>query len=280
MVIDFTYTSPQGQTIDLANNSDFILTDIDGLTSATANIAASTMALLDGDIITNAQVQHREIEIYLMFRQGVNIEAAKRTIFKAIKPKQTGVLYYTHQGRSVEIRATVEQIQMPRFVNNVVMQIKFYCAFPFWRDVQWMINNIKRINALHHFKMTVTAANPIVFGVYQGQIMQTIYNSGDVSTGATFEIVAFETVTNPKIERVEDGGAFQIMQTMQAGDVMQINTTRGHKAVTLNGTNIINNVVIGSDWLQLDVGNNTFTLTDDTNAQNVYLQVKYKRSFV
>ncbi|QHJ73612.1 tail protein [Butyrivibrio virus Arian] len=280
MQIKFTYTSPQNDIIDLANNNLFVLKDVDGLTGVNVSISSAEMAIMDGDIETNTKTDPRQIVIYIEFRQGVDIEAAKNKILAVIKPKQTGVLTYTHEGRTVAINATVENISMPRFTAKTVLQIKYHCAYPYWQDAEWIINNIKHVLSMHHFKLVVNAAKPIVFGRVQSQIAQSILNDGDVTTGITFTIIAYGTVINPKIEREEDGAAFRLNQTMNAGDVIEINTTRGKKRVSLNGTNIINKVQGGSNWLQLNIGYNTFTLSDDNNATNVYLQIKYKRSYV
>lgn len=280
MIIDFNYKSPQGDVLDIANNNDFILTNVDGLTVNDNSISAANVAFQDGDTITNVRANPRAIVCYCEFNQGVNVETAKRKIMNVIKPKQTGVLTYTHNKRVLTINATVEKIAMPRFNNKVVMQITFYCSYPFWQDAAFIVSDIKRVIALHHFELIITGNNPLIFGKIGGQTTRTIENNGDVAVGVNIVIVAFGTYTNPRIERTIDGAFFKINATMSAGDVIEINTTRGNKYVRLNGQNIINDVVTGSTWLQLDVGDNELTLSDDNNSGNAYMQIKHKRSFV
>lgn len=280
MIIDFNYKSPQGDVLDIANNSDFILTNIDGLTVNDNSISAATVALLDGDTITNIRANPRPIVIYCRFKQGVNVEKAKRAIMKVIKPKQKGVLIYTYNDKVLTINATVEKIAMPRFNNNVVMQITFYCSYPFWQDAAFIVSDIKRVLPLHHFELIITETKPLIFGKIGAQTTRTIINDGDVSVGINIVIVAFDTYINPRIERTGDGAFFKVYATMNAGDVIEINTTRGNKYVRLNGHNIINDIAAGSIWLQLDVGENELTLSDDNNSGNAYMQIKHKRAFV
>lgn len=280
MIIDFTYTSPQNDVLDFANNDDFILTNVDGLTANDNSISAATVAYWDGDIVTAVRSNPRPIVVYCQFKQGVNVETAKRAIMKVIKPKQTGVLTYIHDERILTINATVEKISMPRFNNQVVMQITFYCSFPFWQDASYIISDIKRNLPKQHFELIVTASKPIVFGKIGGQTTRIINNNGDVNVGLNIEIVALGTYTNPKIERSNDGAFFKVNVTMHDGDVIEINTTRGNKYVKYNGVNVINSVATGSTWLQLDVGDNELTLSDDNNSQNAYMTIKHKRSFV
>jgi len=280
MQITFKYQSPQGDVLNIANNADFVLTDIDGLTSSDVNISTASVALQDGDTITNRRANPRSITIYCRFLQNITVETAKRKILSVIKPKQTGVLTYVHDGRTVTIDATVENIEMPRFSDAVVMQVTFYCAFPFWQDAAFIVSDIKQVINLHKFELIVTDSAPIVFGKIGGQTTRNIQNTGDVAVGLQIYIVALGDFVNPRIERTRDGATFKVNVTMAAGDIIEINTTRGHKSVTLNGTNVINDVAGGSNWLQLEVGANELTLSDDNNSRAAYMQLKYKRAYV
>ena len=68
---------------------------------------------------------------------------------------------------------------------------------------------------------------------------------------------------------------FSLDITMQTGDIITINTRRGNKSITLNRngviTNILNDMVQGSEWLNLTVGDNVFSYTCETGAENLYI---------
>lgn len=283
MEIQFSYTSPQGDTLDLANNENFILTDVDGLTKANVALSTSSVALIDGDTITNTRTQARQMQIYLLIPANENIEAVKRQIFQVIKPKQTGWLYFSYQGRNLAIQATIEAITLPRFSansqNGSIMQISVYCASPYWRDAQTIVDEITQVTALHHFELVITESNPIVFGYYNAEIAREIINDSDAAVGVEINVIATGDISNPKIERA-DGTFFGVNLPMEAGDELKIVTEKGNKSVTLNGENVLANIMPGSTWFQLEVGSNYFVITESGGSSAMFFTINYKRAFV
>ena len=59
--------------IDLFDNDYFYLTNIDGFTLATADIASGTTPSIDGDIVNNVTVQPRPVVLDLRVKQGANV---------------------------------------------------------------------------------------------------------------------------------------------------------------------------------------------------------------
>lgn len=283
MEIQFSYTSPQGDTLDLANNENFILTDVDGLTKANVALSTSSVALIDGDTITNTRTQARQMQIYLLIPANENIEAVKRQIFQVIKPKQTGWLYFSYQGRNLAIQATIEAITLPRFSansqNGSIMQISVYCASPYWRDAQTIVDEITQVTALHHFELVITESNPIVFGYYNAEIAREIINDSDAAVGVEINVIATGDISNPKIERA-DGTFFGVNLPMEAGDELKIVTEKGNKSVTLNGENVLADIMPGSTWFQLEVGSNYFVITESGSSSDMFFTINYKRAFV
>jgi hypothetical protein len=283
MKIQFSYTSPQGDTLDLANNENFILTDVDGLTKANVALSTSSVALIDGDTITNTRTQARQMQIYLLIPANENIEAVKRQIFQVIKPKQTGWLYFSYQGRNLAIQATIEAITLPRFSansqNGSIMQISVYCASPYWRDAQTIVDEITQVTALHHFELVITESNPIVFGYYNAEIAREIINDSDAAVGVEINVIATGDISNPKIERA-DGTFFGVNLPMEAGDELKIVTEKGNKSVTLNGENVLADIMPGSTWFQLEVGSNYFVITESGGSSDMFFTINYKRAFV
>ncbi len=266
--------------LDLTTNENFILTDIDGMTQSDVTITAQTMPLADGSTVTDAQTKPRSMVLYLTMKDGVNIEEAKRNIFAVVKPKQESTLRYKHNGRDLTITGTVESITMARFTRQVVMQIKLYCGYPYWQDARTIIENISRVLALHHFELTITAAKPIVFGKIGAQMTRTLYNAGDVATGLQITFVAAGDISNPRLERASDGAYFQINTTMERGDKIVINTTKGHKSVKKNDVNIINLVAQGSTWFQMNVGQEEFTTVEAGGSELLHTYFEFKRAFI
>lgn len=276
---ELVYISPNNTSISLTNNRGFLLTDAEGLTQSDVAISATEFGSDDGSIVNSLRAQPRGIVLYLTVKSGQDVETVKRDILSIIKPKQTGRLLWTQNGRTIEIDGVVNAVSMPRFTNNAVMQITLYCPQAFWQDAEYNIRYIELVDALHHFVVTFPQGKGIPMGVYNLNLTKTFDNFGDAATGVIITIIATGEIKNPLLER-SDGLFFGVNETMQAGDSIVINTTKGHKSVEKNGVNIMNSVKEGSTWLQLETGSNTFTISDEERTGAMYFTFEYKQKYV
>ena len=264
----------------LVGNPLFVLTNVDGMTAATASISSNTIYGVDGDYVSNVQAQPRGIVLDLTMRQGVNVEDAKRQILSVVKIKATGTLELTQNGRTTQLSGVVESIEMPRFTNAVVMQISLYCSSPFWADINDVVQSISSFVDLHKFPLAFPSAG-VVFGRYKNDQTRTLTNDGDVAVGIVIDIIAHgDGVTNPRIyDRNRDYLGVDV--TLNSGDVLSISTVKGAKTVTLNGENVIGKMTAGSKWIKLEVGINEFSLDiDGGNLADVYYTIKYRQLYV
>lgn len=111
-----------------------------------------------------------------------------------------------------------------------------------------------------------------------------VYNGGDVETGALITLQAAGAVKNPSVYNVETNEYFVLDNlTLQAGDVVRINTIKKQKSVTLlrDGvtTNLIGNVRFGSTWFQLAPLDNTFIVSAEVNPENMYVTFMIANQF-
>lgn len=282
MRLDFI--TAKGDTLPLVGNANFKLTNVDGLTTANIELSSSTVASMDGDVINNERTTPRGIIIDLAI-EGADVEAKKRYILKYIKPKQKARLRWTQNDREIEIEGVVESIEMPRFTNAVIMQVSLYCSQPYWQDIDFVVQEISDILNLHYFTdsandMLYFPEEGIVFGEYDSTKTKTFFNDGDVAVGMEIHITALGTVTNPILYNA-DGQFFGINTTMQSGDEIVVSTVKGKKTVYKNGDNVLADVKPRSTWLQLEVGENEFTInSDDDVVGNMYFTIFYKQRYV
>lgn len=286
------YISARGDRLPLATNELFTIAHVDGMTAAATSIASSTMGGADGDIVNNVQANARPIVIDLRIKDGVNVEDAKRAALQVVKIKQQGTLEWTQNGRTVTIAGIVESVDMPRWTNAVTLQISMYCNQPFWEDLDFIVQQISEAIDLHWF--TDSAAGMLYFpeqgiplGEYDTIRTKRFYNSGDVAVGMEISVVAFDTVTNPIIY---DGngnflgvgygdGAKQVQ--LAAGDNVIITTHKGKKNITLNGKSILAKLRPQSTWLQMEAGDNLFTInSDDESLTNMTFSLIYKQRYI
>ena len=278
------YVGANGSQIDLFRNPYFDLTNVDGMTGVANDIAASTTPSMDGDKINNIQTQPRGIVLDLRIKDCVSVEGAKRYILRSVKPKQKGKLVLNHAGRELSISGVVEAISMPRFDQEITMQVTLYCSNPYWQDVENVLLEISRILNMHYFSLDVGGlafpVEGVVMGEYDTNMTRTYTNDGDAECGMIITIVALADVLNPAIYK-PDGSYIGVNDSMVLGDEIIINTNRGEKSITKNGVNILSKIKPGSTFLQLDTGDNELTINSDGDTEgNVYFMLSFKRRFV
>ena len=284
-MIKLELISPKGDILQLINNESFVLTEASGITQASASISSTTVASQDGDNINNIQGQPRPIELYIRPLPDLDVETVKRYILRYIKPKLKHKLKMTHNGRVTVIEGVVETIDMPRFTSEVIMQISLYCAQPYWEDLDYVIQTISTILDRHYFPIDKDGlafpVEGVVMGEYDVNRTKIFNNDGDVSVGMEISIIAIDDVSNPILYN-SNGEYIGINYTLFANDIVTINTSKGHKEVLLNGRiNLLDKIKPNSTWLQLEVGENVFTIdSDDGMESNMYFELKYKQHYI
>ena len=289
-MVRFDFISQRGDMLSLSANNDFVLTHIDGQTSASSSVSSNVIGGVDGDTVGNMQADFRPLTFDLHIRSGVDVEEAKRRILRVIKLKQNGTIVWEQNGRTVAITGKVERIEMPRWANGIVMQVEMHCEQPFWEDIDVVVEQISEAVDLHYFTddstdMLYFTEEGIVLGEYDTTRSKNFYNEGDVSVGLEIEILAFSTVTNPIIYAA-DGNFFGVgyagrLVVMQSGDKIVITTHRGKKSVTLNGVSIFDKIKPKSSWLQLATGDNRFAINSDDDAlNNMTFSLIYKQRYI
>lgn len=278
------YIGANGSQIDLFRNPYFDLTNVDGMTGVSSDISASTTPSMDGDKVNNIQTQPRGIVLDMRIKDDVPVEDAKRYVLSTIKPKQKGQLVFNRGGRNLNICGVVESISMPRFAQEVTMQVALYCSSPYWQDVENVMLEISRVLAMHYFPLDVGGlafpVDGVVMGEYDLNMTRTYTNDGDAECGMIISIVALANVLNPVIYK-PDGSFIGVNDSMVMGDEIIINTNRGEKSITKNGVNILSRIKPGSSFLQLDTGDNQLTIDSDGDTEgNVYFMLSFKRRFV
>lgn len=279
-MVDFRFVSAAGDTLHLVGNPLFTITNIDGLTAATASISSNTIYGVDGDTVTNIQGQPRTIVIDLRVKDGVSVDDAKKEILRVVKYKTNCTLFWSQSDWTRQISGFVESIEMPRFSNAVAMQISLHCPVGYWMDTEYTVQSISSFVDLHKFSLAFPEAG-VPFGRYRNDQTRTVVNGGDVAVGIVCDIIAHGGgVTNPKIYD-KNRDFFGVDVAMDAGDVLSFSTVRGAKTVSLNGENVIGKLAVGSRWIVLDTGANEFSLSVESgNLADAYYSIRYRQLYI
>lgn len=279
------FISARGNILPLVNNEYFYLSGVDGLTRTNIALATSSVPSMDGDNVNNVQAQPRSIVLYLEARQGKNVEEVKRYVTACVKPKLPGTLRWKQNEREIEITGIVQALEMPRFSQKCVMQITLYCSQPYWADLDYLITELSNILGMHYFPLDVGGlafpAEGVPFGVYERNHTKSFTNEGDVASGMLITITSLTVATNPVLRNLSTGQFIGINDRLVAGDEVIISTYKGRKTITKNGVNIIDKIMPGATFLQLEVGDNEFMIdSDDEEIAHMYFTLTYKRLYV
>lgn len=260
----------RGQQLELTNNPAYSIIDVDGLYPPSATINTVATANSDGSEFNSSRVNERNIVINFTIESPA--EENRINLYKYIKSKQYIKLYYMNDVREVYIEGRVESMPIQLFDMKQKVQLSILCPFPFFKNVTDTIVHFQSIVDMFEFPFSIESEG-IAFSEVQLLVEKSIINNGDVANGVIIEMHASGLVLNPKIVNSDTNQFFALNFELQAGDVITIDTRIGEKSVTLlrDGveSNIINKLVPGSAWFQMEAGDNIFVYSADEYPENL-----------
>ena len=286
------------ETLDLLNNTQyFILSKCEALHGIDTEIQDVTSPYLDGTIIENVKALPRGIS--MTFKLIPDIKGSIDFFTSIVKSKQWVTLQETENNNTITIQGVVTIPPYTRMMSMCEIQLNIYCGQPYWEDLNQVIADISMFVPLLNFPIpngqyfTQTGR---VFSVVDVNATKTFTNKGDVSVGMNIKITALDVVTNPCIacsSGEQNGFYMYLAVTLNANDEVEINTTRGNKYIKINGSTTYHAYPVlsylrfnGTDWLQLETGDNTFNVgTFDTSTnrvipnEDIYFTITYKRRY-
>lgn len=269
-----------GNVLRLTNNPLYVVTDISGLSPETAVINTSTVGTNDGTKYNSARINQRNIVITIYF-QG-DIEASRIALYSYLKSKQPCRVYYSNENRNVYIDGYVESMPCDYFSRSEFMQISIICPNPFFRNIKETVSEMSIVESLFEFPFDIPASG-VDFSTLSDVALATVQNNGDISSGMIIELNASGAVVNPSIINANTLDRFDLNFSMQSGDKIIIDTIKGEKSVKLVRfgvtRNIINSIGKYPNWLQLDIGPNTFTFSADSGAENLSAIIRHNDLF-
>lgn len=246
----------------------FTITDIQGLNPPKATIFTGTSALIDGGIYNSAKTEMRDVKI--AFAIEYTAEYNRMEMYKVLRVKKPVTIYYKSDLLDVWTKGYVQTISPTYFAKKQIVTVDILCPFPYLKGAQEIINELSNILKGFHFPFASTSTPSLVMGEITSLNIIDIENLGGIETGLTIELYAKNTVQNPRVLNYVTGDYMALAFTMEAADLITIETEKGNKSITLlrSGvrTNLFNYLAEGSKWLQLELGNNEFTYTMDSGS--------------
>ena len=261
----------KGEIFELTHdNRNYYVVGIQGLTPPATAVNSSTGAG-DGGYYNSSRVEQRNIVIDIMLNG--DIEGNRQRLYKIFNLKKSCEIYFKNTNRDVKITGYIEIIDGDLFVEREQIQISIICPRPYFEDLNTIYTELSKI--LRMFEFPFSISNPVPFSEIVDYPLCTINNTGDVECGCILSINIFSDVEGLTVYNVTKQEFFGLNYSFIAGDEIVINTVSGKFGVKLirNGieTNLLNFVKMNSKWFQLEQGDNDFTYTTTSGADDAVM---------
>ena len=282
--------------------SGLIVTSVEGLGPAKANINVTDISTSDGGIFNSSRLNKRNIIMNLVFLQSPteSIEDIRQKTYAYFPIKKKVHLTIVTDNHTSETDGYVESNEPDIFSQNEGCSISIICPDPFLYSQNDTATSFSGIESSFSFPFANDSKDELVsepvleMGVLQNRTEQLIVYDGNSEIGMSIHIHALGEATNITILNVLTGDKMilntdrlkAILKTetaIIAGDTIIINTVRSDKSITLlrDGitTNILNCLDRGSKWFTLTKGDNIFSYDAETGATNLQFYIMNKVAY-
>lgn len=263
-----------GKTLDFQATNDYTVTSIEGLNPPNGSINTSKLATVDGTTYNSGRVEQRNIVITIV--PNNNIEKNRIHLYEFFKPAKKITLYFKTKERNVFIEGYTESLETSLYTQRQSLQASIICPKPYFLEIQASTFSQAMQENTFTFPFFIPQEG-IKFPELREIKDCNVLNLG-IAAGLIIELLATNTVKNPKIYNRTTHEKFELNYIMKSGDVIQIDTRTGNKSVILIRNGISQNILFslgkGSNWLSVETGENLFTFSSEYGNNN--LQVTYK----
>lgn len=263
----------RGERLQLVPNQNYIV-ELEGLTDFEVVINTTVAGNSSGSKYNSSRTEERELPLSIMPRGDV--EKNRIALYRYFVAEKPLKIFYKNGSRDVFIEGRVQKFGGSLFSEKETLDLSVLCPQPYWQSVSEVIADISDVLPAFSFPFSIEEAGIQFSEIERGQD-KVVINSGDVESGIIIELQAEGEVINPIIYDAY-GGSFALNYTMQAGDLITINTYKGQKSVKLlrqgKETHLFKYVADSPTWFSLEPGDNIFTY--DTESGSELLQIRYR----
>ena len=276
---DLRLENAGGEILQLSGNPSYAVTSVEGILPADAEVSTTSVSTIDGEQFNYAKTRKRNIVITILPQEPV--ETNRIYLYKWITTKRWIRVHYRTPTRNVYTDGYVEKVSGSLFSKQETLQVSIICPESYFKNTQEIIQNADYTEPLFEFPFAIEEEG-IEVSVYDRLQTVVINNESDDAIGITIRLSSFGTVVNPRIYNRETLENIGLKVQMQESDVIEIQTQKGKKGVwlTRNGerTNIINSIMAGITWFQLEPGENLFTYEADVGLE--FLKIEFLYNYI
>lgn len=267
----------RGEQLRLTQNTDYTITNIDGLAPPDAVINTMMRAGHDGATFNSAFVETRQIILTLAINQPADVN--RNRLYKFFRTARSVRLYYYNDIHGVYIDGYCQNAPVEFFAQKEIAQFTLICPDPFWHGIEIIKGSTSSVESLFTFPFTIDEGSPIPISELRTDVTLSIENPGTHESGIIIDFSAIGVVENPLLYFQNTNAFFGLTTTMQAMDTITIDTRIDHKAITRRRgstqANLIASRSAGSTWLQAEPGQNDFILQADSGLDNLICKISF-----
>lgn len=280
-----TFTSARGETVELYH-SPFFLNKIEGLGDVSSETHSQKAPGQDGSTPVSTTLEERAIPMEIVILE--NLLPNRQLLSRVFNPRLgTGILTYENGLVSWQIKAQSEHVpsfpdERPSRVQRAFIDL--ICHDPYWTDGNPTRTDIAFWQPMWEFPISIDHEMGMEFGSRSPTLIVNVNNEGHTDTGMIIRFTASKTVVNPTLTNVHTLEFIKIKRTMRAGESITINTNNFNKSIISEyagvTTNAFNDIVFGSTFLKLLVGDNLFRYGADQYEEFLEVSIYHDNKYV
>lgn len=242
-------------------------------------ISTSPNVLTDGSTVVSKRVDECERTASIVYAGGRDPASVRDECLSFFNPKYGFECHVTYMGRTRWCEGELSMVGCEIAEEGRPLECSFslICVDPYMRGEDGNANSLTDASPMFGFPYVSHARAPLRSGekkpvgslaskmLYDG--LNTVYNSGDVTTYYTIRMEAMGDIQSPTFAK--DDRFIQVIDRFVRGDVLEIDFTKAPPTVTKNGVNIIGKCSRDSNFtgMAMQVGPNVFQYSC-SNSQN------------
>lgn len=257
------------QTLEVGKGREFRLLEIDGIESGNYSIKSIPNLLNDGSKVTNKSIDSRSIPLVIEYT-GTDKKLGREKAIRFFNIKHTGIM--SIGDKSIEYEVEGFKSKLISNSNPFSCLVQLFCPKPYW----YGLTNSKEV-VQWEGGMTFPLILPTTFAT-EGEKVFNLINLGDGETPIIIEISG--PATKPKILNSSTGEFIKLKKKVELGEILIITTELGNKRVEIDGVNAFSYIDLGSDFFQLQEGDNIIKLETEEINENSKIKIEYRNRYL
>lgn len=294
MIENLTATNSQGLSITF--DESFRVTsglDLSGL-PAQVNSTATTGP---GSRYQNTRLLNRNLDLEFQIRRGFGdellMDEKRALMYRLFSPENPEVRFDFNLSDGKKyyfIAHTAAAPIMPpsKVSNNAAFQmalVQMTCTDPYIYQDNSNNTDLITIEGGFIFPLEIPEGVGIEMGRRTDNLVFNIVNEGTGPVGMEITYTATGDAVNPRLINVDTGEQLKLFFTIRFGDIIKINTSKGHRSIRLTRDGVEGNIFntfdfVNSTFMELRPGDNLIRYDADSGIGNLEVSIDYKNRYV